>query len=166
MNLHKDINKYINTFIKSNNNLEIDLHSLEKSIRCKKEVCEFIRNNINIDIYPLKDQSVIVKEIITENDIDRIMKDDDIVKLFYQNSSKYNGNVENGGNCKGSTYNNVCVVLNKKTYNLYKKNELKFLAMSTRNKLYVACTRTKNNLFFVDESKLNKYKKRRNKYFE
>ena len=87
------------------------------------------------------------------------MKDDDIVKLFYQNSSKYNGNVENWGNCKGSTYNNVCVVLNKKTYNLYKKNELKLLAMSTRNKLYVACTRTKNNLFFVDESKLNKYKK-------
>lgn len=160
MNLHKDINKYINTFIKNNNNLEIDLHSLEKSIRCKKEVCEFIRNNINIDIYPLTDKSVIVKEIITENDIDRIMKDDDIVKLFYQNSNRYSGRVENWGNCKGSTYNNVCVVLNKKTYNLYKKNELNSLAMSTRNKLYVACTRTKNNLFFVDESKLNKYKKK------
>ena len=90
-------------------------------------MCEFIRNNINIDIYPLKDQSVIVKEIITENDIDRIMKDDDIVKLFYQNSSKYNGNVENWGNCKGSTYNDVCMVLNKKTYNLYKKIEEKII---------------------------------------
>lgn len=158
-NLHKDINKYLNKFRKNNKNLEIDLHSLEKSRRCKKEVCEFIRNNINIDIYTEENKSVIVKEIIDDTNINKIMNDTDIVKLFYQNSKNYKGNVENWGNSKGSTYNNICVVLNKKTYDLYKKGKLNSLTMSTRNKLYVACTRTKNNLFFIEESKIKKFKK-------
>ena len=89
---------------------------------------------------------------------------DDDISLVHQviidkNSKLYKGNVENWGNSKGSTYNNVCVVLNQNTYNLYKENNLKDLKMATRNKLYVACTRTKNNLFFVEERKLIKYKK-------
>ena len=140
-------------------NLEIDLNSLKKSIRCKKEVCEFIRNNLNIEIYPSEDKSVVVKEIVNQKEIDYVMNNDNIIKLFYQNSKLYKGNVENWGNSKGSTYNNVCVVLNQNTYNLYKENNLKDLKMATRNKLYVACTRTKNNLFFVEERKLIKYKK-------
>lgn len=64
------------------------------------------------------------------------MNNDNIIKLFYQNSKLYKGNVENWGNSKGSTYNNVCVVLNQNTYNLYKENNLKDLKMATRNKLY------------------------------
>ena len=159
VNLHKNIDRYIKHFKDTNNNLEIDLNSLKKSIRCKKEVCEFIRNNLNIEIYPSEDKSVVVKEIVNQKEIDYVMNNDNIIKLFYQNSKLYKGNVENWGNSKGSTYNNVCVVLNQNTYNLYKENNLKDLKMATRNKLYVACTRTKNNLFFVEERKLIKYKK-------
>lgn len=158
VNLHKDFKKYIMKFKQNNKNLEIDLHSLEKSIRCKKEVCDFIRNSLNISIYPLENTNVIVKELTDIKEIGRTMQDDKIIKLFYQNSKKYKGNVENWGNSKGSTYDNVCVVLNKRTYKLFVKNQLNTLPMATRNKLYVACTRTKNNLFFINEENLNDYK--------
>ena len=87
------------------------------------------------------------------------MDNSNIVKLFYKNSKEYNGKVENWGNSKGSTYEDVCVVLNKKTYQLFITNKLCELPMATKNKLYVACTRTQNNLFFIEETKLNNYKK-------
>ncbi len=158
VNLHKDFKKYIMKFKQNNKSLEIDLNSLEKSIRCKKEVCEFIRNNLNISIYPKENVNVSVKEITDIKEIEKIMQDDKIIKLFYQNSKKYKGNVENWGNSKGSTYENVCVILNKRTYKLFIQDKLNNLPMATKNKLYVACTRTKNNLFFISEDKIKEYK--------
>lgn len=159
-NLHKSFEKYIGKFQKSNKDLNIDLHSLEKSIRCKKEVCKFIRDNLNIKIYSYSDSSnAIVREVLNDEEIKQIMYDNNIVKLFYQNSKEYNGKVENWGNSKGATYKDVCVILNKKTYSLFESNELKKLAMATKNRLYVACTRTENNLYFIEENKLKNYKK-------
>lgn len=109
VNLHKNIDRHIKRFKDTNNNLEIDLNLLKKSIRCKKEVCEFIRNNLKIEIYPSEDKNVVVKEIVNQKEIDYVMNNDNIIKLFYQNSKLYKGNLENGGKSKGSTYNNVIV---------------------------------------------------------
>ena len=33
------------------------------------------------------------------------------------------------------------------------------LPQQTKNKLYVACSRTKNNLYFIEEKKITRYKK-------
>ncbi len=64
-----------------------------------------------------------------------------------------------GGASKGiDSYGSVCVVLNKRTDELYKKGRLTSLAPTTRNKLYVACTRSRQDLFFVPEKYYQKYK--------
>ena len=101
-----------------------------------------------------------VVEIVTENEVDTIIKDNSIIKLFYQNSKKYNiNNVDNWGNSKGETYEDVCVVLNANTYKSYKRNELISLPSVTKNKLYVACSRPTGNLYFVEEKLLKDYLK-------
>ena len=63
------------------------------------------------------------------------------------------------GNSKRAAYKDVCVILNKKIYSLFESKELNKLAMAIKNRLYVACTRTENNLYFIEENKLKNYKK-------
>jgi len=51
------------------------------------------------------------------------------------------------------------VVLNPTTLKAYDSGNLADLAPTTKNKLYVACTRAKGNLYFISELALKKYKK-------
>ena len=58
-------------------------------MRCKKEVCKFIRDNLNIKIYSSSDSpNAIVREVLNDEEIKQIMYDNNIVKLFYQNSKE------------------------------------------------------------------------------
>lgn len=143
----------------SNNILFVDTNSLIKSRRCTENICDFIRNKIDIEIYSYENRDSIIKEIKDKNKIEEIIKNDKIIKLFYRNSDKYIGNTDNWGNCKGKTYNDVCVILNNNTYKLFQKNRLNELATISKNKFYVACTRSRNNLFFISEKEVEKYKK-------
>lgn len=156
-NLFDDYDGYLKIFLSNTKNFIIDNKTLIKSRRCTKSVCDFVRNEIKIDIYSEKENISIIREIVDEEHIKEMMQNNSIIKLFYKNSKKYNGNTENWGNSKGKTYENICVILNDKTYKLFKDNNLSNLAPSTKNKFYVACTRTKNNLFFIQEKKLNQY---------
>ena len=163
-NLYNDYNKYLKRF--SDSKIIIDTSSLIKSKRCSKNVCNFIKNEINIDIESEKNDETIVKELTIYEDIEKVIVDDSIIKLFYENCNKYDiNNTDNWGNSKGKTYNDVCVILNNKTYELFKKNELMKLPPKTKNKLYVACSRPLGNIFFIQESKIQKYKiiKKKNK---
>lgn len=66
----------------------------------------------------------------------------------------------NWGDVKGLTFeNDICVVLNKETYKKYKNHKLIDLQQLTKNKLYVALTRTTKNIYLVEEAKLINYKK-------
>ena len=49
------------------------------------------------------------------------------------------------------------MVLNQSTYKYYKANTLNQLPEQTKAKLYVACTRTRKDLYFVEESKVKEY---------
>ena len=94
-------------------------------------------------------------------EVERIFSDDSIVKLFYQKSSAYCGNAENWGNTKGmDNFQDVCVVLNPATLKAFNSGGLAQLPSTTKNKLYVACTRANGNLHFIAEEKLKKYKKK------
>lgn len=158
INLYKDYTKYKKLF--KQKNIKINTELLKKSRRCSKTVCEFIKNKIGIDIESEHEEETLVKEIIDEKAIINTIENDKIVKLFYNNHIKYNiKNTNNWGNSKGETYNDVCVILNPNTYKLYKKNRLIELPQQTKNKLYVACSRAKNNLNFIEEKKIAKYKK-------
>ena len=155
-NLHADYDKYKDAF--KSMGYSVDDETLSKSYRCGPSVCGFVTSELGIsieshrsdetDIYIVKDQEI----------ADDIFKDNGIVKLFYKESYKYDCNSNNWGNTKGEDkYNDVCVVLNKTTHKIFEK--LEGLVPQTKNKLYVAVTRTKKDLYFVPDELYKKYKK-------
>ena len=128
---------------------------LNKSYRCTKNVCEFIRSNLKIEIESNKDDESTVTFINNKDDIIKIFKDDSIVKLFYQENYKYQCYSKNWGDCKGENcYYDVCIVLNNSSMDKYKKGKLYELKPRSKNKLYVACSRAKNNLYLIDEKEI------------
>lgn len=159
-NLYNDYDNYINKIKNSDSNIKVDTVNFLKSKRCSKQVCEFITEYLKIKIESYNNHDSIIREIDDENTIEKIANDDNIVKLFYQNSKKYDmKNKDNWGNSKGNTYINTCVVLNKNSYEKYKKHKLNELPSSTKNKLYVALSRATNDVYIINEKYLDKYKK-------
>ncbi|QEY25378.1 UvrD-helicase domain-containing protein [Neisseria zalophi] len=156
-NLHDDFEGYCKEFRKAG--YQIDTFLLSKSYRCSPTICRFISNELHINIESHRSDEVNIKFLENADEIKNVFLDESIVKLFYQNSNKYKGNTQNWGKVKGvDCYDDVCVVLNKNTYEAYQNNELYNLKPPTLNKLYVACTRAKRNLYFIEEQKLRDYK--------
>lgn len=145
----------------SDSGFKIDLSSLSKSYRCPKIVCDFIVESLDIKISSQKKENPTTKIMFidSQDKIESIMTDDSIMKLFYQKFYDYDCKSQNWGDSKGSEYENVCVVLNPKTYKLFDSGRLSDLSTQTKSKFYVACTRTRGNLYFVNQSDLEKYKK-------
>ncbi len=155
--LYDDYSKYLKKFKKI---LFIDDTTLQKSYRCNPNICEYISSKLNIKINSHKiNSNKIIKEIIDSTEIKNIISDDSIKKLFYLDSKKYLCSSDNWGNCKGLSYDNICVILNNTTYTHFKNNTLHNLKSQTKNKFYVACTRTKNHLYFIEEKKIKHLKK-------
>ena len=151
-NLYSNYGAYKKRF--EEKGFDFDDTSLSKSYRCNNAVCSFIRTNLNIEIYSTDDKESEDDEtyfISNIEDIERIMNDDSIKKLFYQKHYVYKCNSDNWGNSKGCTFSDVCVVLNNTTYTKFKKSELCDLAPATLSKFYVACSRTKGRLYFIEE---------------
>jgi len=156
--LHDCFDKYCKKL--TNAGFSIDLESLSHSHRCSPSVCLFVEEGLEIEIQSHREDEVEVHLIVDDQEIDQVYSDDSIVKLFYKKSDSYSGNVENWGNTKGlDHYQDVCVVLNPTTLKAFNAGQLAQLAPTTKNKLYVACTRAKGNLYFVSEEPLKKYKR-------
>ncbi|WP_290438140.1 UvrD-helicase domain-containing protein [Aeromonas caviae] len=155
--LHDSFPQYCNKLEKSG--FIIDLTSLSNSYRCSPSVCLFVHKHLGIVIESHRKDLTAVKFIEDDDEIDGIFKDKSIVKLFFKGSNTYHGNTANWGNTKGlDHFQDVCVVLNPTTLKSYEENTLENLSPTTKNKLYVACTRAKGNLYFIAEKKLAKYK--------
>jgi superfamily I DNA/RNA helicase len=139
----------------TNKGLTIDNAMLTSSWRCSRSVCKYINDNLDIEISSnrpsAEDTSV---EYIT--DVDRkssILEDPTIIKLHYKDGAKSGIGHKNWGESKGEDYHNdVCVMLNKNTAKRRSTGELNILPTSTKNKLYVAITRAKGNVYLIDES--------------
>ena len=156
-NLHNDLDDYKSKF--SDMGLEIDTTTLSNSYRCSPSVCEFITNGLKIEINSHKQGNTEVRLIDNEEEANEIYDNKEVVKLFYQEHYKYNCFSRNWGDSKGENhYNDICVVLNKKTMGNYNKNILDELPSQTKNKLYVACSRANNNLYFVNYEYYKKFK--------
>ena len=159
-NLFDDYDNYIKIF--KNIGFECDEDLLCKSYRCTKKICNYISEQlkINIESHSSSDEEGEIQFIDDNNEeeIESIFFNDSIVKLHYQNSNKYGFNHKNWGEVKGlDCFKDVCVILNKKTYET--KNQLFKLSSQTKNKLYVAITRARRNVYFINEEKVKKYKK-------
>lgn len=158
-NLHNNLTTYkIKLKVKTH---VIDETSLGKSYRCSPTVCDFVSQKIGIDIKSHRNDETKVVYVESEDFADQLFHKPDIVKLFYQSHQKYPCFSNNWGASKGiDSYGSVCIVLNDKTDKLYKSEELTSLPPTTRNKLYVACTRSRADIYFVPEKYFSKYKTR------
>lgn len=150
-NLFNDRKIYESHF--TNKGFVCDTTSLAKSWRCSPDICRFITNNLGIEISSHNDERNSAIIFISDPQrIKDILLDRNIIKLHFKNSKKYGQNHKNWGKTKGEDkYTDVCVMLNKTTFNKYTNNKLKDLPISTRNKLYVAITRAHGNVYFIKE---------------
>jgi DNA helicase-2/ATP-dependent DNA helicase PcrA len=157
INLHKSSADYLQKY--RDLNFTIDNTTLVNSRRCSKTICDFIRKKIGIEIYSNGNLETEYKLITDETEADRIFNDSKIIKLFLQEHYAYDCYSDNWGSCKGLEFDNVCVVINDDTLKLYNNNGLTNLKPTIKNKFYVACSRTKNNLYFVPMKMYKKHKK-------
>lgn len=137
--------------------LKVDDKSLKKSRRCSKEVCEFINKKLKIAIESNETNSGKIIVLEEQNEIENIIKNDKIIKLVWNAPEKYQFNSVTWGYSKGDTYENTCVILT----DVYSKlNEALFVpndSVSSTNKLYVALTRSKGNVYLLKKNLLDKY---------
>jgi len=128
---------------------DVDETTLKFSRRCCKNVCKYVNEKLLIDIETCSEKDGNV--IWIENDLEEILEDDSIVKLVYNGANNYSFHAVNWSYSKGDTIDNICVILTSKFDNLDQPdfNPNMITSLSTLNKLYVAMTRTKGNLYLT-----------------
>lgn len=133
--------------------LVVDSDTLKKSYRCSPTICRFISQDLGIGMDSNRDDETLMHVFNTEDDAKKVLKCNETVKLFYKEHYKYNCYSKNWGDSKGADhYKDVCVVMTKDSFQKLQKKQLYDLKPQTRNKLYVACTRAKNNLYLIPEN--------------
>lgn len=155
--IHENYVKYIEKLSKAG--YTIDKSTLSASHRCSQTVCSFINDKLNISITSHRSDSTLIEFTSCAEDALRLFEDDEVVKLFYQSSNKYKCYSSNWGAVKGlDDFSDVCIVLNTNTLKHYIENTLHMLPAQTINKLYVACSRARNKLYFIPEKNIRKFK--------
>lgn len=146
--LYDDYAKYLRKW----SHIQIDTSTLAKSFRCTKQICEFVSGSMGIAIESHQETESRIVVIDSQEDANAILEDPNVMKLVYQASYKYAFRAMNWGASKGlDDFEDVCVILNKTAYNHYKANSLLQMAPSSRNKLYVACTRAHRHLYIMSD---------------
>ncbi len=155
--LYNDFKKYLKKWVKFD--VAIDTETLSKTHRCSVEICDFVCK-FGISIESSGEAVGHVYLLEREEDVDIIVADERIPKLFLEKSNQYRCTSMNWGASKGiDSFEDVCVVLNKTTQDLYEQGKLANLNPRTKNKLYVACTRAHRHLYITSYKFLEKYKK-------
>jgi DNA helicase-2/ATP-dependent DNA helicase PcrA len=140
--------------------LEIDKKTLSKSRICHDSICDFVSKKLEIDINAnnTNEGKIIVLE--DKKEIKKVIENNSIKKLVWNKSHKYNFNSINWGYSKGDTYEKTCVILTDRFKKIVDK-DLKIIDIkmpnSSRNKLYVALTRTKGDLYIIRKKDFDTY---------
>lgn len=154
LSLYENYEVYKSRFRKMG--FKIDETTLIKSHRCKPSVCSFVTERLGICMEPVNSDSVEVKFISDENEIELILSNDEIVKLFYKESAKQPFYARNWADTKGEDhFVDVAVVLTQGATKFY-PDKLSRLPIGTLRKLYVACTRARRNLYFINPKSILK----------
>ena len=155
--LHANFKAYTKRFRDAG--FEVDMESLSHSRRCSKAVCDFISERLGIPFQTQSERVASVVEIKSQEQADGLWRQPDVVKLFFQEHWKYGCWSQNWGASKGEDhYDEVCVVLNPNTMTHHKKGELANLAPGTLNKLYVALSRSRGNVYLANQTYFERYK--------
>lgn len=134
-----------------------DETSLISSRRVPKATCEFISNNLGIDIQSSSSEnnSIIYLENIEE--ITDVIKNDNIPKLVWNKGVKnpLGSKYINWSYSKGDTYAKSCIILTTKTDNI--DNWRDITSIKTKNALYVALTRSKGDIYIIKSTDYKKW---------
>lgn len=130
---------------------EIDEITLNESRRCSPAVCSFVSEKLGIKI---TSSGTCEGEVIwIEENPDVILSDDRITKLVYRDSDRYTFRSVNWSYSKGDTMNSTCVVLTEGFERLSEEDfSLKGMSRATINRLYVALTRSRGNVYLIRAS--------------
>ena len=155
--LHDDFDLYVKRYEKAG--INVDTTSLSKSRRCSAAVCAFVSQRLGIPFDTASDRQASVIDVTSQDEADALWRRQDLVKLFYQEHVAYECLSQNWGASKGEDHHDeVCVVLNAKTLQLHKGMKLKALPPATLNKLYVALSRSRGNVYLVSHAYLDRHK--------
>ena len=140
------------------NNFSVDETTLNRSRRCPEAICAFVREKLGINI-----ESAGVNQggitWLAEEQTDAILQDPSIQKLVYQEAAKYTFNAMNWSYSKGNTVDAACVILTDQFEELDGDGfSVERTPLSTVNKLYVALTRSKGDLYLIKASVFKKHK--------
>lgn len=152
--LFDDFGKYEKRFVRRG--FYSDKDTLKKSWRCSPSVCQFITEQLKIQIdsnWNMSDDGnsniVQVEDYVQAK---AIFNDESIVKLHYRKSYIWGKASRNWGDVKGEdNHQDICVILNKETAKKFAKGLLYELPPRIRNKFYVALTRAHGKVFLIDE---------------
>ncbi len=132
--------------------LNVDETSLLKSRRCSKEICEFIQKKLNINIESNEINFGHIIYLDDETEIIKILNNDKVMKLVWEKPENYSFVSNSWSYSKGDTYENTCIILTDKYDNLDKDNFSMPNSVISVNKLYVALTRSKGNVYIIKKA--------------
>ena len=124
---------------------------MDKSRRCSAEICDYVSKKLHISITSSGDHCGAVRWI--DDNPTSVLDDDRIIKLVFQEAAKYSFPALNWSYSKGDTVDSACVILTDGLDNLdsdtFNPDRVK---PSTLNKLYVAMTRSRGDLYLMKAS--------------
>lgn len=130
---------------------EVDLTTLDKSRRCSAEICNYVREKLHISITSSGDRRGTV--IWVDDDPTPVLDNNQITKLVFQQAADYTFPALNWSYSKGDTVDSACVILTDGLDNLDSdKFNPEKVKPSTLNKLYVAMTRSRGDLYLMKAS--------------
>lgn len=132
--------------------LEVDETTLLKSRRCSKEVCQFVSGKLGINIESTEDNEGNINWLNNKYEINQVLHNNEIVKLVWEKPETYDFNSISWSYSKGDTYNEICIILTD-TYSELNSEDFSIPNSTISiNKLYVALTRSKGNVYIIKRS--------------
>ncbi|CAN7408108.1 DNA helicase UvrD [Pseudomonas brassicacearum] len=155
--LHDDMAKYEKRFRDAG--IAVDKTTLGRSWRCATSTCDFISTKLQIAMGSHVERAGEIVTVLEQAQANALHADPSVVKLFLQEHGKYGCYSQNWGASKGMDhFEDVCVVLGLEAWKRYQTGNLHEAKPQTRNKLYVACSRARGKLFFVQDKLFKPFK--------
>ncbi|MEG1957805.1 MAG: AAA family ATPase [Lachnospiraceae bacterium] len=140
-----------------NAGFKVDTTTLNKSRRCSADICNYVSEKLGIGIASHGEN---VGSVIWADDkAVEVLENRQIMKLVFKEAINYTFEALNWSYSKGDTLDAACVILTDKFDGLDdEKYSTQGISISTINKLYVAMTRSRGDLYLIKSSTFKKLK--------